>query len=339
MSSTYVTRERLMECLVNLREALVNGDPMDTPSPDFIEAMPVRELFAWDVALYELAIRALDQESALAAAQAERDEARRILVATVNETDGFAAPTVSLELLAGLPNEVRALKRERDEARAECDALRRGRHLVEAVIATAELDKPGLEGEEAQAFTALLSDAKALAKAESRIRELEAALGVARAEGAREALREAAAHIGALSSREARDLVEILDAMAARYERPASKGDCWGCHGAGRLVCGECDGTGTAKTRESDGEPTETDAEPAEARRDYVAMFEELWGTGRDVFAGVPRDERGLLVDDERPAEPPADEGSSSSVVVGPCATHDAWAPGDCPDCTKEPQP
>lgn len=30
------------------------------------------------------------------------------------------------------------------------------------------------------------------------------------------------------------------------------------------------------------------------AKRDYVTMFEELWGTGRDIYAGVPRDERGL---------------------------------------------
>jgi hypothetical protein len=27
---------------------------------------------------------------------------------------------------------------------------------------------------------------------------------------------------------------------------------------------------------------------------DYVQMFEALWGTGRDIFAGVSRDERGV---------------------------------------------
>lgn len=38
-----------------------------------------------------------------------------------------------------------------------------------------------------------------------------------------------------------------------------------------------------------------------EPRPDYLAMFQQLWGSARDVFAGVARDERGVPDPDPEP--------------------------------------
>jgi hypothetical protein len=57
----------------------------------------------------------------------ERDEAKRILVATVNATDGACTKHVSLGFLAGLPEEVAAIKRERDAAIARAERAERER--------------------------------------------------------------------------------------------------------------------------------------------------------------------------------------------------------------------
>jgi hypothetical protein len=75
------------------------------------------------------------------------------------------------------------------------------------------------------------------------------------------------------------------DLSAALYAERRYRCPCGTCHfeGDAQCACYRCRGLQAANASGLGRE-----------RPDSVAMFEELWGTARDIFAGVPRDERGI---------------------------------------------
>lgn len=68
-----LTEERLRICLDRMRASVAAADPADVPAPDFIEAMTHREVCAWDVELYELALEALAGRETIAKLKADVD--------------------------------------------------------------------------------------------------------------------------------------------------------------------------------------------------------------------------------------------------------------------------
>lgn len=112
----------------------------------------------------------------------ERDELRRICIATVNATDGACGDTVSTEFLAGLPQEVRAmrdsLRKRRDElleannreverrraAEKLCNQLQAQLSLYRRAAYETGAQLTALQGKSAAAVTTLDSERAANAK-------------------------------------------------------------------------------------------------------------------------------------------------------------------------------